>query len=99
MGDTTVSILPVRPGTISTDDRALLREACVIVIEHENPAELRTLSREFALPSASKVLAAALESLALRPTSSVGEKTSTADVARSTFVQRLAAIAAESANA
>lgn len=37
------TLLPVRPGTLTDKDKATLRKASVIVIEHENPNELRLL--------------------------------------------------------
>jgi hypothetical protein len=37
------AILPVKPGTISAEDKAALREIGVLVIEHEHPSEIRIL--------------------------------------------------------
>jgi hypothetical protein len=37
------SLLPVLPGTISAEDKALLREAGFLVFEHPNPPELKVL--------------------------------------------------------
>lgn len=56
-------ILPVRPQTISAKDKAALRKAGVIVIEHENPEELRLL-RPSSDVSSSDMLRCALEALA-----------------------------------
>ncbi len=39
-----VTLLPVKPGTLNDDDKAALRDAGVIVIEHDNPAELRLIT-------------------------------------------------------
>jgi hypothetical protein len=36
-------LLPVKPGTLNAKDKATLRKAGVIVIEHDNPSELRLL--------------------------------------------------------
>ena len=36
-------LLPVKPDTLNAKDKAALRNAGVIVIEHDNPSELRLL--------------------------------------------------------
>lgn len=36
-------LLPVKPGSLNTKDKAELRKTGVLVIEHDNPAELRLL--------------------------------------------------------
>lgn len=38
-----LTILPIRPGTISAADKRALSKAGVIVIEHDNPSEVRLL--------------------------------------------------------
>jgi hypothetical protein len=39
-----IALLPVRTGTISAEDKAALRDAGVVVIEHEAPETLRLLT-------------------------------------------------------
>ncbi len=39
-----VALLPVKPGTMSADDKATLREVGVVVVEHEEPETLRLLT-------------------------------------------------------
>ncbi len=39
-----VAILPVKPGTLTKADKAELKKAGVIVVEHENPSELRLIT-------------------------------------------------------
>lgn len=56
------TILPVKPGTISEPDKTALREAGIIVIEVESPAEIRLLRAESEI-SASGFLHAALKGL------------------------------------
>lgn len=57
------AILPVKPGTLSAEDKAALREIGVVVIEHENPSELRILNTLSEIP-ASDMLRCALKALA-----------------------------------
>jgi hypothetical protein len=38
-----LSLLPVLPGTVSAEDKALLREAGFLVFEHPNPPELKVI--------------------------------------------------------
>ena len=57
-----VTLLPVTPGSLTSEDKAILREAGVIVVEHENPSELRLL-RPCAELSASDMLMAAMKAL------------------------------------
>ncbi|ULQ45835.1 hypothetical protein JN531_012065 [Flagellatimonas centrodinii] len=56
------NLLPVKPGTLSPQDRETLREAGVIVIEHEHPEELRLLRASTEL-SASEMLECAAKAL------------------------------------
>ncbi len=56
------TLLPVKPGSLSADDKAALRDAGVIVIEHENPQELRLL-RPSADVDAGTMFACAMEAL------------------------------------
>lgn len=39
-----VTILPVKPGTLTKADKAELKKAGVIVVEHESPGELRLIT-------------------------------------------------------
>lgn len=39
-----IALLPVKAGTISAEDKAALREAGVVVVEHEAPETLRLLT-------------------------------------------------------
>lgn len=78
-------ILPVRPQTISEKDRAALRRVGVVVIEHENPEELRML-RPSSDVDASDMLRCALEALA------TGERSRYIGDAREQFVKLLAAV-------
>lgn len=55
-------ILPVRPGTLDAYDKGELRKIGVVVIEHENPEELRLLKPMMEV-SGSALLAAALKAL------------------------------------
>ena len=57
-----VSILPAKPGSISEESKTALREVGVIVIEHENPSELRLISPNTEVP-ASAMLACAMEAM------------------------------------
>lgn len=57
-----ISILPVKPGTLNDDSKAALREVGVVVIEHENPTELRMLSPMTEVP-ASDMLRCAMKAL------------------------------------
>jgi nucleoside-diphosphate-sugar epimerase len=84
------AILPVCPQSLSDRDRAALRRAGVVVIEHENPDELRLL-RPSADVDASDMLRCALTALAHGPTHrNVGD-------AREQFVRLLAAVVAGNA--
>ena len=56
------TLLPVRPGTLTPNDKAKLSKIGIIVIEHENPAELRLL-KPCADISGNVLLIAALEAL------------------------------------
>lgn len=56
------TLLPVTPGSLSADDKATLREAGVIVIEHEHPETLRLLRPAADLDS-SELLACAMKAL------------------------------------
>jgi hypothetical protein len=56
------AIMPVKIGTLSAEDKAALREAGVIVIEHENPESIR-LVRAIAEVSASDMLKCAMQAL------------------------------------
>ena len=96
MADMPISILPVRPGTLSADDKAALRESGVVVIEHENPAELQMLVPVSSDLPRGPVLDAALTSLALYATTTSGGTVDRADVMRSNFVTALVKIARES---
>lgn len=69
-------ILPVKPGTLTVKDKAELRKAGVIVIEHDNPAELRLL-RPLAELDSSDMLLCAMKAL-------TSDKTMTSQ-ARETF--------------
>ena len=92
MADTNVSILPARPGTISAEDKATLRDVGVIVVEHENPAELQLLAPFGGNFPTGPVIDAAVHALSLYPANSANG-VSTADYMRSTFVAALAKIA------
>ena len=52
------TILPVKPGTLNEQDRATLREVGVVVIECENPREIRLLRPACELDSSALVRAA-----------------------------------------
>lgn len=39
-----VALLPVKPGTISAEDRTTLRAAGIVVVEHDEPHTLRLLT-------------------------------------------------------
>jgi ATP phosphoribosyltransferase regulatory subunit HisZ len=39
-----IALLPIKPGTMSAKDKATLREAGVVVVEHEKPETLRLLT-------------------------------------------------------
>ena len=52
------NILPVKPGAISAEDKAALRDAGVIVIEHEEPNQLRLLTPTAELSGSDMLLAA-----------------------------------------
>ncbi len=51
-------LLPVKPGSLSESDKAALREAGIVVIEHESPSELRLLRPTYELDSSALFLAA-----------------------------------------
>lgn len=53
------TILPVKPGSVSEADKASLREAGVVVIEHEEPDKLRLLRAGYDLAGGVLLLAAA----------------------------------------
>lgn len=74
------TLLPVRPGSLSAEDKALLREAGVIVIEHESPETLRLL-RPWVDVDSSQMLMCALNALCDENTGS--------QAARSTFTRGL----------
>lgn len=57
-----ISILPAKPGSISEDSKAKLREFGVVVVEHENPSELRLLSPNTEVP-AGVIMACAMEAM------------------------------------
>lgn len=78
------TLLPVRPGTISDEDRALLRDFGVIVIEHENPEELRLIQPGVEI-DAGTMLTSALAALAR-----VGDTYNKGTLQRSAFVFELA---------
>lgn len=75
-------ILPVRPGTLNEKDKARLRRAGIVVIEHDNPAELRLLRIGLPEVDAGDMLFCAIE--ALTGTSGMSD-------ARFSFVKALAA--------
>jgi len=52
------TILPVRPGTLSAKDKRALSAAGVVVVEHENPAEVRLLRPAADLDSSAMLLCA-----------------------------------------
>ena len=58
-----LTILPVKPGTLSDADKAALREGGVITIEHERPEELRLL-RPTADLAPGEMLSCAMHALA-----------------------------------
>lgn len=58
-----VTLLPVKPGSLTIEDKTILREVGVIVIEHENPHEIRLL-RPSAEVAASDLLMCAMKALA-----------------------------------
>lgn len=72
-----LSFMPVRPGTISESDKISLREAGVIVIEHEDPASIRII-RPGADIEAGEMLCAAMKALK-------SQKGTTADKQREIF--------------
>lgn len=76
------TILPVKPGTVSDADKAALRDAGVVVIEHEAPHELRLLRPGYDLPGGALLLAAAK---ALKTENSLG-----ADAQRQAFGKNVA---------
>jgi hypothetical protein len=39
-----IALLPIKPGTMSAEDKAMLREAGVVVVEHEESHTLRLLT-------------------------------------------------------
>lgn len=88
------AIMPVRPGTVSEADRASLRDAGIVVFEHENPAEVLLIAPALHF-NPGPVAAAALAALAISPCKESGRQANTIDVARSEFIARLAEIAAE----
>lgn len=55
-------LLPVKPDTLNAKDKAALRNAGVIVIEHDNPSELRLLRPSAELDS-SDLLRCAMQGL------------------------------------
>jgi len=55
-------IMPVRPGTLDAYDKRELRKIGVVVIEHENPEELRLL-KPMAEVSGGAMLVAAVRAL------------------------------------
>lgn len=55
-------ILPVKPGSISKADKAKLSKAGVIVVEHDNPSELRLLRGHSELDS-NDLLSCAMKAL------------------------------------
>ena len=57
-----IALLPVKSGTISAEDKAALREAGVVVVEHEAPETLRLLM-PMAEVGASDLLGAAMFAL------------------------------------
>lgn len=56
------TLLPVKPGTLSPEDKNALRNAGIIVIEHENPAELK-LMKPTAEIDGSEILRCAMKAL------------------------------------
>lgn len=74
------TLLPVKPGSLSAEDKAMLREAGVIVIEHESPETLRLL-RPWADVDSSQMLMCAMNALC---DENVGSQ-----AARSTFTKGL----------
>lgn len=79
-------ILPVRPGSLSAKDKAALRRAGVIVIEHEQPDELRLL-RPRSEVDAGQMLNCALQALVKK-----GGYRSDGSDQREAFTQLLAAV-------
>lgn len=53
-----ITLLPVKPGTLTEEDKSSLRNAGVVVIEHEDPASLRLLKPACELTSNELLLAA-----------------------------------------
>lgn len=57
------TLLPVKPGTLTKQDKATIRKAGVIVVEHENPTELRLIKPSAEIGS-SDLLRCAMQALA-----------------------------------
>jgi hypothetical protein len=53
-----VTLLPVKPGTLSAKDKAALSKAGVVVIEHEDPSSIRLLKPGCELSSTELLVAA-----------------------------------------
>ena len=51
-------ILPVKPGSLNAKDKAALRKAGVIVVEHESPEEIRFLRPTADIDSSDMLLCA-----------------------------------------
>lgn len=78
-----VTLLPIKPGTMTDADKTILREAGVIVVEHENPSELKLLRPGIEIES-STILVCAMKALAKS-----GQITDTGVLQRETFTKLL----------
>jgi hypothetical protein len=67
------TIMPVKPGTISADDKAALKEIGVVVIEHEDPGSLRLIT-PLNETSQGTMLRAAIKALQCYPDTSYAQR-------------------------
>jgi len=59
-------MMPVKPGTVSEKDKIKLAKIGIVVIEHENPSELRLIRPSSELDN-SDMLFCALKALTFKP--------------------------------
>lgn len=53
-----IALLPVKPGSLKSSDKAKLSKAGIIVIEHDNPSELRLIAPGHEIDAGELLLAA-----------------------------------------
>jgi hypothetical protein len=82
------TLLPVKPGSLSKEDKAALREVGVIVIEHDNPETLRLL-KPWAEVDSNQMLMCAMNALCDETVGSQGARSFFTKLLHKVMLERL----------